>query len=78
MYSEFSGGSLAVAINAVQKNAAAEGMNLKDYIWCGHDPTAVAVMTEASDWSICKVGTHWNPTVIPMQLEPPCLLFLLA
>ncbi|KAJ8431753.1 hypothetical protein Cgig2_028970 [Carnegiea gigantea] len=50
------GGSLAVAINAVQKNAAAEGMNLKDYIWCGHDPTAVAVMTEASDWSICKDG----------------------
>jgi len=48
VYSEFSGGSLVVAINAVQKNAAAEGMNLKDYIWRGHDPTAVAVMTEAS------------------------------
>ncbi|KAJ3679466.1 hypothetical protein LUZ60_017477 [Juncus effusus] len=40
------GASLLVAINAVKKGAAAEGMNLWDYIWRGHDPTSVAVMTE--------------------------------
>jgi len=40
-------------------------MNLKDYIWCGHDPTAVAVMTEASDWSICKVGDSLEPQCDP-------------
>ncbi|XP_074268070.1 metal tolerance protein C4-like [Silene latifolia] len=40
------GASLFVAIDAVRKGAAAEGMKLKDYIWRGHDPTAVAVMTE--------------------------------
>ncbi|KAL8128816.1 LOW QUALITY PROTEIN: hypothetical protein V2J09_017971 [Rumex salicifolius] len=40
------GASLIVAIDAVRKGAAAEGMNLRDYIWRGHDPTAVAVMTE--------------------------------
>ncbi|PHU14976.1 Metal tolerance protein C4 [Capsicum chinense] len=38
--------SLVVAIQAVRKGAAAEGMTVRDYIWCGHDPTAVAVMTE--------------------------------
>ncbi|XP_009587085.1 metal tolerance protein C4 [Nicotiana tabacum] len=38
--------SLIVAIQAVQKGAAAEGMTVRDYIWRGHDPTAVAVMTE--------------------------------
>ncbi|KAL9274771.1 Metal tolerance protein C4-like protein, partial [Drosera capensis] len=40
------GASLLVAIHAVRKGAAAEGMTLRDYIWRGHDPTAVAVMTE--------------------------------
>ncbi|RZB98231.1 Metal tolerance protein C4 isoform B [Glycine soja] len=33
-------------IEAVKKGAAAEGMKLRDYIWRGHDPTSVAVMTE--------------------------------
>ncbi|VVA27781.1 PREDICTED: zinc transporter 9 [Prunus dulcis] len=40
------GASLLVAIQAVKKGAAAEGMKLRDYIWRGHDPTSVAVMTE--------------------------------
>ncbi|KAJ8557775.1 hypothetical protein K7X08_004541 [Anisodus acutangulus] len=38
--------SLVVAIQAVRKGAAAEGMTVRDYIWRGHDPTAVAVMAE--------------------------------
>ena len=42
----FSGASLVVAIHAVRKGAAAEGMTVSDYVWRGHDPTAVAVMTE--------------------------------
>ncbi|XP_055829958.1 metal tolerance protein C4 isoform X2 [Solanum dulcamara] len=40
--------SLVVAIQAVRKGAAAEGMTVRDYIWRGHDPTAVAVMTEVA------------------------------
>ncbi|CAK9146083.1 unnamed protein product [Ilex paraguariensis] len=40
------GASLVVAIHAVRKGAAAEGMKFSDYVWRGHDPTAVAVMTE--------------------------------
>ncbi|XP_058728789.1 metal tolerance protein C4 [Vicia villosa] len=40
------GASLVVAIQAVKQGAAAEGMKLRDYIWRGHDPTSVAVMTE--------------------------------
>jgi len=40
------GASLVVAIQAVKKGAASEGMKLRDYIWRGHDPTSVAVMTE--------------------------------
>uniref|UniRef100_A0A1D1XDU8 Metal tolerance protein C4 n=1 Tax=Anthurium amnicola TaxID=1678845 RepID=A0A1D1XDU8_9ARAE len=40
------GVSLLVAINAVKKGAAAEGMKVRDYVWRGHDPTSVAVMTE--------------------------------
>lgn len=40
------GASLVVAIQAVKKGAAAEGMKLRDYVWRGHDPTSVAVMTE--------------------------------
>uniref|UniRef100_A0A0E0KNS1 Cation efflux protein transmembrane domain-containing protein n=1 Tax=Oryza punctata TaxID=4537 RepID=A0A0E0KNS1_ORYPU len=40
------GASLLVAIKAVKKGAAAEGMSIWDYIWRGHDPTSVAVMTE--------------------------------
>jgi hypothetical protein len=30
----------------VKKGAEAEGMTLKEYLWRGHDPTAVAVMME--------------------------------
>lgn len=40
------GASLLVAIHAVRKGAAAEGMSVRDYVWRGHDPTSVAVMTE--------------------------------
>ncbi|KAB2077928.1 hypothetical protein ES319_A06G126900v1 [Gossypium barbadense] len=40
------GASLVVAIQAVKKGAATEGMKVKDYVWRGHDPTSVAVMTE--------------------------------
>ncbi|KAL3632151.1 Metal tolerance protein C4 [Castilleja foliolosa] len=40
------GASLIVAIHAVRKGAAAEGMTVRDYVWRGHDPTSVAVMTE--------------------------------
>lgn len=40
------GASLLVAIKAVKKGALAEGMSIRDYIWRGHDPTSVAVMTE--------------------------------
>ncbi|XP_024979468.1 metal tolerance protein C4 isoform X2 [Cynara cardunculus var. scolymus] len=40
------GASLAVAVHAVRKGAAAEGMKVRDYVWRGHDPTSVAVMTE--------------------------------
>jgi zinc transporter 9 len=43
------GASLLVAIKAVKKGAAAEGMSIRDYIWRGHDPTSVAVMTEVSN-----------------------------
>ncbi|KAI3986388.1 hypothetical protein MKX01_002233 [Papaver californicum] len=42
------GASLVVAVHAVRKGAAAEGMKMRDYVWRGHDPTAVAVMTELS------------------------------
>lgn len=42
------GASLIVAIQAVKEGANAEGMKLRDYIWRGHDPTSVAVMTEVS------------------------------
>ncbi|CAH8283469.1 unnamed protein product [Eruca vesicaria subsp. sativa] len=40
------GASLTVAIQSVKKGAAQEGMTIRDYIWRGHDPTSVAVMTE--------------------------------
>ncbi|KAJ0229027.1 Metal tolerance protein C4 [Hirschfeldia incana] len=40
------GVSLLVAIQSVKKGAAQEGMTVRDYIWRGHDPTSVAVMTE--------------------------------
>nr|XP_016505613.1 PREDICTED: metal tolerance protein C4-like [Nicotiana tabacum] len=40
------GVSLVVAIQSVRNGAAAEGMKVREYIWRGHDPTAVAVMTE--------------------------------
>ncbi|XP_073117230.1 metal tolerance protein C4 [Elaeis guineensis] len=41
-----SGASLLVAINAVKKGVVAEGMEIWDHIWRGHEPTSVAVMTE--------------------------------
>lgn len=44
----FLGASLVVAIQAVKKGAAAEGMKVRDYVWRGHDPTSVAVMTEVT------------------------------
>ncbi|XP_071716348.1 metal tolerance protein C4-like [Rutidosis leptorrhynchoides] len=40
------GVSLAVAVHAVRKGAKAEGMTMRNYMWRGHDPTSVAVMTE--------------------------------
>jgi hypothetical protein len=40
------GASLVVAFGAVQKGAAAESMTLREYLWRGHDPTAVAVLME--------------------------------
>ncbi|XP_072973216.1 metal tolerance protein C4 isoform X1 [Typha angustifolia] len=40
------GASLLVAIKAVKKGAASEGMTMWDYVWRGHDPTSVAVMAE--------------------------------
>lgn len=40
------GASLLVAIQAVKKGADAEGMKVRDFVWRGHDPTSVAVMTE--------------------------------
>ncbi|GLJ26963.1 hypothetical protein SUGI_0527910 [Cryptomeria japonica] len=40
------GASLVVALGAVRKGAAAEGMTVRDYVWRGHDPTSVAVMME--------------------------------
>lgn len=47
------GASLVVAVNAVKRGAAAEGMKVRDYVWRGHDPTSVAVMTEViSYWPI--------------------------
>ena len=48
------GASLIVAIHAVRKGAAAEGMKVRDYVWRGHDPTSVAVMTEV----ICLCLVH--------------------
>lgn len=48
-----SGASLVVAIQAVKKGAAAEGMKLRDYVWRGHDPTSVAVMTEVVTLTYC-------------------------
>lgn len=32
----------------MKKGAAAEGMKVRDYVWRGHDPTSVAVMTEVT------------------------------
>ena len=43
------GASLLVAIKVVTKGAEAEGMDIWDYIWRGHGPTSVAVMTEVSN-----------------------------
>ncbi|XP_059644824.1 metal tolerance protein C4-like [Cornus florida] len=40
------GAFLVVATGAVRKGAAAEGMKVRDYVWGGHDPTSVAVVTE--------------------------------
>lgn len=58
------GASLIVAIQAVKKGAAAEGMTVRDYVWRGHDPTSVAVMTEVifffgSCIIIFQADFHW-------------------
>ncbi|KAL2467714.1 Cation efflux family protein isoform 1 [Forsythia ovata] len=45
---EVLGASLLVAIYAVRKGAATKGMKVRDYVWRGHDPTSVAVMTVAA------------------------------
>ncbi|KAL3528501.1 hypothetical protein ACH5RR_007823 [Cinchona calisaya] len=69
------GASLLVAISAVRKGAAAEGMKVRDYIWRGHDPTAVAVMTEdgaavtglaIAAASLVAVNTTGNPIYDPI------------
>ncbi|KAK8514268.1 hypothetical protein V6N13_063170 [Hibiscus sabdariffa] len=69
------GASLVVAIQAVKKGAAAEGMKVKDYVWRGHDPTSVAVMTEdgaavtglaIAAASLVAVKTTGNPIYDPI------------
>ncbi|KAM1256565.1 hypothetical protein PS2_030468 [Malus domestica] len=50
------GASLLVAIQAVKKGVAAEGMKLRDYIWRRHDPMSVAVMIEDSA-AVTGLGT---------------------
>ncbi|XP_027126767.1 metal tolerance protein C4-like isoform X1 [Coffea arabica] len=69
------GASLLVAVSAVRKGAAAEGMKVRDYIWRGHDPTAVAVMTEdgaavtglaIAAASLVAVNTTGNPVYDPI------------
>lgn len=69
------GASLLVAISAVQKGASAEGMNLWDYCWRGHDPTAVAVMMEdgaavtglvIAGMSLVAVSVTGNPIYDPI------------
>lgn len=56
-----------VAFGAVKKGAAAEGMTLREYLWRGHDPTAVAVLMEVCVKQkllpICAKNSH-------MQQEP--------
>ncbi|RXI03675.1 hypothetical protein DVH24_004327, partial [Malus domestica] len=53
---DLSGASLLVAIQAVKKGVAAEGMKLRDYIWRRHDPMSVAVMIEDSA-AVTGLGT---------------------
>ncbi|KAI3442553.1 uncharacterized protein J3R85_000746 [Psidium guajava] len=69
------GASLIVAIQAVKQGAAAEGMKVRDYIWRGHDPTSVAVMTEdgaavtgllIAAASLVAVNTTGNPIYDPI------------
>lgn len=69
------GASLIVAIQAVKKGAAAEGMKVRDFIWRGHDPTSVAVMTEdgaavtgllIAAASLVAVNTTGNPIYDPI------------
>ncbi|RZC62077.1 hypothetical protein C5167_023853 [Papaver somniferum] len=40
------GAFIVVLVHAVRKDATAEGTKMRDYVWSGHDPTVVAVMTE--------------------------------
>ncbi|XP_059306601.1 metal tolerance protein C4-like [Lycium ferocissimum] len=67
--------SLVVAIQSVRKGAASEGMKVKEYIWRGHDPTAVAVMTEdgasvaglvVAGASLVAVNVTGNPIYDPI------------
>lgn len=69
------GVSLLVAVKAVKKGAAAEGMTIRDYVWRGHDPTSVAVMTEdgaavtglaIAGASLVAVHTTGNPIYDPI------------
>ncbi|XP_020692625.1 metal tolerance protein C4 isoform X1 [Dendrobium catenatum] len=69
------GASLLVAVKAVKKGAAAEGMTIRDYVWRGHDPTSVAVMTEdgaavtglvIAGASLVAVHTTGNPIYDPI------------
>lgn len=56
------GASLVVAIQAVKKGAAAEGMKVRDYVWRGHDPTSVAVMTEVIHYAFVHFWLFRNWT----------------
>eukprot|EP01018_Ginkgo_biloba_P005882 Gb_11834 [translate_table: standard] len=69
------GTSLVVAVSAVRKGAASEGMSLWDYLWRGHDPTAVAVMMEdgaavtgliIAGVSLVAVNVSGNPVYDPI------------
>ncbi|WVY91584.1 hypothetical protein V8G54_037098 [Vigna mungo] len=70
------GASLVVAIQAVKKGAASEGMKLRDYIWRGHDPTSVAVMTEEwlMDLVLREAGAHDGAAVTGLLIAGASLI----
>ncbi|KAL6981764.1 hypothetical protein U1Q18_023385 [Sarracenia purpurea var. burkii] len=65
------GASLVVAIHVVRKGAAAEGMKVRDYVWRGHDPTSVAVMTEVGKTCLTDCETR-KPIYGKLPLELCC------